>query len=66
MPTVLFRANYTYTDSKRKGSGEPAFDGSSLDGLPLDKTPKHLANVRLDWDASEQVLAYVLGQYQGK
>ena len=62
---LLVAANYTYTDSERKGSGEPAFDGSSLDGLPLDKTPKHLANVRVDWNVSHEVRAYVLGQYQG-
>lgn len=63
---LLVGANYTYTDSTRKGSGEPAFDGSSLDGLPLDKTPEHLANIRLDWDVTEQVHAYVLGQYLGR
>lgn len=40
--------NYTYTDSERKG-GETAFDGSSLDGKPLDKTPEHMFNAKLDW-----------------
>jgi outer membrane receptor for ferrienterochelin and colicins len=64
-PALLLTANYTYTDSVRKGGGEPAFDGSSLDGTPLDKTPRHMANVRLDWQATEQIAAYVLG-YSGK
>ncbi|ARR57433.1 TonB dependent receptor (plasmid) [Rhizorhabdus wittichii DC-6] len=65
-PALLLTANYTYTDSVRKGGGEPAFDGSSLDGTPLDKTPRHMANVRLDWQATEQIAAYVLGYYSGK
>jgi outer membrane receptor for ferrienterochelin and colicins len=65
-PALLLTANYTYTDSVRKGGGEPAFDGSSLDGTPLDKTPRHMANVRLDWQATEQIAAYVLGYYSGR
>ncbi|MGI9362492.1 MAG: TonB-dependent receptor domain-containing protein [Parasphingorhabdus sp.] len=66
MPKLVLNANYTYTDSVRKGGGEPAFDGSSLDGQPLDKTPKHMANVRLDWQATDQISAYVLAEYSGK
>lgn len=65
-PDLLLSANYTYTDSERRGGGEPAFDGSSLDGLPLDKTPEHMANIRLDWQATDQISAYVLGYYTGK
>lgn len=65
-PALLLSANYTYTDSVRKGGGEPAFDGSSLDGQPLDKTPEHMANVRIDWQASDQVSAYALAYYTGK
>ena len=65
-PSLLLNANYTYTDSVRKGGGEPAFDGSSLDGKPLDKTPRHMANVRLDWQAMDQISAYALAQYSGK
>jgi len=65
-PALLFTANYTYTDSVRKGGGEPAFDGGSLDGRPLDKTPEHMANARLDWQATDQISAYVLGYYAGK
>ncbi len=63
---LLLSANYTYTDSERRGGGEPAFDGSSLDGLPLDKTPEHVANARLDWQVTDRFSAYALGQYQGK
>lgn len=66
MRELLLTANYTYTDSKRRGGTEPAFDGSSLDGRPLDKTPKHMANVRLDWQITDQVGAYGLAYYTGK
>lgn len=64
--TLLLSANYTFTDSERRGGGEPAFDGSSLDGQPLDKTPRHMANVRLDWQASDQISAYALAYYTGR
>ncbi len=65
-PSLLLSANYTLTDSRREGGGEPAFDGSSLDGKPLDKTPKHMANFRLDWQAADWLEAYVLGFYSGR
>mgnify|MGYP003576318471 CR=1 FL=1 len=63
---LLLTANYTYTDSERRGGGEPAFDGSSLDGQPLDKTPEHMANIRLDWQISDQISAYGLAYYTGE
>lgn len=59
-------ANYTYTDSERRGGGEPAFDGSSLDGQPLDKTPEHVANLRLEWEPVHQLSTYVSANYLGK
>ncbi|WOK36810.1 TonB-dependent receptor domain-containing protein [Sphingomonas sp. C3-2] len=65
-PSVLLTANYTYTDSERRGGGEPAFDGSSLDGKPLDKTPEHMANIRLDWQATDKISAYALAYYTGR
>ncbi|MCD8552680.1 TonB-dependent receptor [Seleniivibrio sp.] len=55
--TLDFKANYTYTDSERSG-GEPAYDGSSLDGKPLDKTPEHMFNAQLDWQAAKPLLLY--------
>ena len=58
--------NYTYTDSKRKGGGEPAFDGSSLDGRPLDKTPEHVLNAQLDWAAADKLALYARMNYLGK
>lgn len=65
-PSVLVSANYTYTNSKRKGGGEPAFDGSSLDGFPLDKSPEHMANARIGWDVDDQVNLYASAFYTGK
>jgi outer membrane receptor for ferrienterochelin and colicins len=58
--------NYTYTDSKRKGGGEPAFDGGSLDGRPLDKTPEHMFHAQLDWAAMEKLALYGRVTYLGK
>lgn len=63
---LKFTANYTYTDSERRGGGEPAFDGSSLDGKPLDKTPEHIANARFDWQVAQQLSAYTSANYLGK
>ena len=42
--TVQLKADYTYTDSEQK-TGEFA-------GEPLNKMPKQMANVSLNWDAS--------------
>lgn len=64
--TWRLAGNYTFTDSKRRGSGETAFDGSSLDGKPLDKTPKHKANLRLEWQATPAINAYAAVDYIGK
>ena len=60
--------NYTFTDSKRQSDGEMAFNGSSLKGQPLDKTPKHAANLKLDWLPRDGVstfarINYVSEQY---
>lgn len=39
--TVSLRASYTYTDSEQK-TGD-------YSGLPLARTPRHMANLRADW-----------------
>jgi outer membrane receptor for ferrienterochelin and colicins len=57
--------HYTYTDSKREG-GEPSFDGSSLKGYPLDKTPEHVFNAQLDWTPSDALNFYARANYTGK
>lgn len=58
--------HYTYTDSKRGAGGEPAFDGSSLKGRPLDKTPEHVFNVQLDWTPGDALNFYARANYTGK
>ena len=63
---LVLNANYTYTDSERRGGGEPAFDGSSLDGKPLDKTPEHMFNARLNWDVNDALSFYATANYVGK
>ncbi|MCX7208734.1 MAG: TonB-dependent receptor [Proteobacteria bacterium] len=59
-------ANYTYTDSKREGGLERGANGASLDGEPLGKTPKHLANAQLDWKPLESLSSYAHATYIGE
>ncbi|MES2942314.1 MAG: TonB-dependent receptor [Pseudomonadota bacterium] len=58
--------NYTFTDSKRKGGGEPAFNGTSLEGQPLDKAPRHVLNAQLDWNPLPALAVYTAASYTGK
>lgn len=58
-------SHYTYTDSQRQG-GEPAFNGSSLKGFPLDKTPEHVLNVQLGWAPADALNLYARANYTGK
>ncbi|EPL9570088.1 TonB-dependent receptor domain-containing protein [Providencia rettgeri] len=59
-------ANYTYTDSERKSDDEKLGNGISLKGYPLDKTPKHMANAKLDWQFNEDLNLYTRAQYTGE
>ncbi|MEY0766073.1 MULTISPECIES: TonB-dependent receptor domain-containing protein [Providencia] len=58
--------NYTYTDSERKSDDEKLRNGTSLKGYPLDKTPKHIANAKLDWNFNEDLTLYTRAHYEGK
>ncbi|PHV09859.1 TonB-dependent receptor domain-containing protein [Chitinimonas sp. BJB300] len=58
--------NYTYTRSRRHGGGEPAFNGGSLEGRPLDKTPTHVLNAKLEWQPIEALSSYLRVNYLGK
>lgn len=56
---ITIRSNYTYTDSDQK-SGD-------YKGLPLARTPKHMANVRADWKTPiEKIEAWAGANYHGK
>ncbi|MNJ87798.1 Colicin I receptor precursor [compost metagenome] len=49
-------ANYTYTDSEQKS-------GANI-GKPLENTPKHAANVKLDWRTTEQLNLWAQAEYK--
>ena len=63
--TLKVSGAYTLTESRREGSGEKAFNGSSLDGYPLDKTPKHKFNVQVDWTPMAKLDLYAAANYIG-
>ena len=50
--------NYTYTDSEQK-SGDNK-------GALLTNTPKHSANISLNWDTTERLSLWVKNEYRGK
>ena len=64
--SIDLTANYTYTNSKRKKGSETTYGGRSLDGEPLDKTPEHMANIRLDWQVNSQLNTWARINYEGK
>ena len=47
-------ANYTWTDSEQKSGSEQ--------GLPLTNTAEHMANINLEWAATEQLNVYLQGE----
>lgn len=59
-------ANYTHTDSQRGAGGEKAFDGSSLEGRPLDKTPRHMAHLRFEWQPLQVLELHAAVDHAGK
>ncbi|WP_343315600.1 TonB-dependent receptor [Brucella sp. BE17] len=57
--TITLRGNYTYTDSEQK-TGDFA-------GLPLARTPKHMASLRGDWETPVEGLnAWAGANYHGE
>lgn len=57
--TISLRGNYTYTDSEQK-TGDFA-------GLPLARTPKHMASLRGDWETPvEGLTAWAGANYHGE
>ncbi len=49
--------SYTYTDSEQR-SGE-------YKGQPLTRLPRHLANARIDWQASQRLDTWIKGRFRG-
>ncbi|KAG1321010.1 hypothetical protein G6F63_013983 [Rhizopus arrhizus] len=64
--TVTLTGNYTYTQSKRKSDDEVAYDGTSLQGQPLDRTPRHVLNLRADWRATDALSLYTSANVQSE
>ena len=57
--TISLRGNYTYTKSEQK-TGDYA-------GLPLTRTPEHMASLRGDWETPVDGLkAWAAGNYHGE
>lgn len=57
--------NYTFTDSERKSDDEK-LNGKSLKGQPLEMTPRHMANAKLDWQFRPDMNFYTQANYTGK
>jgi outer membrane receptor for ferrienterochelin and colicins len=56
--SLTVKSNYTFTDSKQ--------EGGSYDGYALTRTPKHLANLRVDWTATRGLTVWSAANYHGK
>ncbi|WP_137940030.1 TonB-dependent receptor [Chitinivorax sp. B] len=66
LPTVKLSGNYSLTYSRREGSGETAFNGGSLNGYPIENTPKHKLSVQADWSPVAQWNFYTAANYSSK
>lgn len=58
IPSVTASISYTYTDSEQK-TGD-------FKGQALNKIPKHMTNINLDWQATEKLASWVQYNYRGK
>ncbi|MDO5654061.1 MAG: TonB-dependent receptor, partial [Brachymonas sp.] len=65
-PDIRLAGSYTLTYSRRGRGGETAFDGSSLQGYALDKTPRHKLNAQVDWTPLPQLNLYAAANYSSK
>lgn len=52
------KGGYTYTDSRQ--------EGGLYDGLPLSRTPEHMANLRADYDANDRLNLWAAASYHGE
>lgn len=56
--SLRLSTSYTWTDSEQK-TGDFA-------GQPLNKIPEHMANLGLDWNASDRLRLWAQGNYRGE
>lgn len=57
-PAWSLSANYTYTETEQKSGAN--------DGWPLNSTPEHMLNTRLDWQATDRLSAWLRGEYRSE
>lgn len=57
-PSLTLSTSYTFTHSEQR-SGE-------FKGQPLNKIPKHMLNMQLDWRATEKLSLWAQGNYRSK
>ncbi|WP_313024638.1 TonB-dependent receptor domain-containing protein [Pseudomonas lopnurensis] len=57
-PAWKLSANYTYTDTEQKSGVNK--------GWPLNETPRNLANLRLDWQATDNLSTWLRSEYRGE
>ncbi|ENZ0463832.1 TonB-dependent receptor [Salmonella enterica] len=57
-PDWKISVNYTMTNSRQ-------LDGENK-GAPLSYSPKHVANIKLDWQATQDISTWLKIQYRGK
>lgn len=55
---LAFRANYTYTDSEQKSGANK--------GQPLTNTAKHMANLTIDWNATDELKVFLTSEIRTK
>ena len=55
---LTLRANYTYTDSEQKSGAEQ--------GQPLGNSAKHMANLTLNWDATDDLSVFLSSEHRSK
>ncbi len=47
-------------------SDDESLNGKSLKGEPLERTPRHAANAKLEWDYTQDITFYSSLNYTGK
>lgn len=57
-PDWSLSANYTYTKTEQKSGAN--------EGWPLSNTPRHLFNANLNWQATDQLNAWLKAEYRSK
>ena len=55
---IAFRANYTYTDSEQKSGANK--------GRPLTNTARHMANLTVDWNATDELKVFLTSEIRTK